>query len=399
MNALQIEGLSKRYRGFSRSPRRLLAALSGGFWGFDRQYLAIDDLSLQLSRGEALGLIGRNGAGKSTLLKLIAGVLAPDRGLLQRPSDLRAILELGVGFNPELSGEENAFYNGILWGESTSAMTAAMDSIFAFAGLEEFRTQPLFSYSSGMAMRLGFALATMRRPSLLLVDEALSVGDAAFQQRCLQRMRQFQEEGSALLIVSHDLGLMSDFCDRIILLDHGRKVYDGAPRAAVEAYMHLLAKHPADSGKDIAAASNYAAFVEELSIRAVNARGGDVLAVGEEALVEISFRARVPMENLTVGFHLSNAYNQKVFGVNSRLLGETLPQLEAGDRLQVEFAWPANLAPGKYTLSASVHRGASHVEGCWFWGESLASFEIERIASPPFVGQAYLPTRFKARKL
>lgn len=394
---LRVSNLNKRYRGFSNNARRLLAGLSGGFFGLDRRRLALDGVSLELRGGQALGLIGRNGAGKSTLLKIIAGVLPADSGVVQGPPRTRAILELGVGFNAELSGEENVYYNGLLWGESPATMRQQLDAIFDFAGLEEFRRQPLLEYSSGMAMRLGFALATAIRPDLLLVDEALAVGDAAFQQKCLARMREYLAQGSALLIVSHDLSLMSDFCDRILLLERGRVMFDGEPGAAVQQYMHLLATDPqaGESGGAVerAAGSPYAQFVKELRVQASSARGGPLLLVGEEAIVEVRFRALVDMQDLTVGFHLENHLGQRIFGANTRLLGQKLPELQAGQGIAVRFRFPANVAPGKYSLAAAIHRGENHSEGCWFWGEGLSAFEVERVSAPRFVGAAYLPTR------
>lgn len=393
---LRVSNLNKRYRGFSNNARRLLAGLSGGYFGLDRRRLALDGVSLELRGGQALGLIGRNGAGKSTLLKIIAGVLPPDSGDLQRPVRTRAILELGVGFNAELSGEENAYYNGLLWGESPATMRRQLDAIFEFAGLEEFRRQPLLEYSSGMAMRLGFALATAVRPDLLLVDEALAVGDAAFQQKCLARMREYLAQGSALLIVSHDLSLMSDFCDRIIVLERGRALFEGEPAAAVEQYMHLLATNPETidqaGAPALSAGPPYDEFVEDLSIRAIDARGGPLLLVGEEAVIEVRFRARVPMVDLTIGFHIENNRGQRIFGTNTRLLARSLPELRAGQGIGVRFLFPANIAPGKYSLATAIHRGENHSEGCYFWGEGLGAFEVERVSAARFVGAAYLPT-------
>ncbi len=210
-------------------------------------------------------------------------------------------------------------------------------------------------------------------------------------------MREYLAQGSALLIVSHDLSLMSDFCDRILLLERGRVMFDGEPGAAVQQYMHLLATDPqaGESGGAVerAAGSPYAQFVKELRVQASNARGGPLLLVGEEAIVEVRFRALVDMQDLTVGFHLENHLGQRIFGANTRLLGQKLPELQAGQGIAVRFRFPANVAPGKYSLAAAIHRGENHSEGCWFWGEGLSAFEVERVSAPRFVGAAYLPTR------
>lgn len=234
MVSILIENLSKDYHGFSRPWKRIIAGLSFGYFGVDSKFTAIRSLGLKIQPGEIVGIIGRNGAGKSTLLKLITGVIQKDKGTLQVNGTVRALLELSVGFNPELSGEENVYFNGLVWGYKPSEIKSLADSIFAFSELEEFRNTPLKNYSSGMAMRLGFSLATAKRPDILIVDEALAVGDASFQQKCLKRIKEFSARGSSILVVSHDLGLVSYFCTRAVLMEKGELLYDGHPKDTIE---------------------------------------------------------------------------------------------------------------------------------------------------------------------
>ena len=245
---LEVAGLGKIYRGFGNFRERLVSALSLGMYAGSQRFPALDDLSFRAGqpdgtgRGEIIGVIGANGAGKSTLLRILSGVSHYDRGTVQVNGTVRSVLELGVGFSPDLTGRENVYYNGRLWGYRPAQLLESMQAIFAFARLDDYIDRPFGTYSTGMQMRLGFALATFERSPVLLIDEALAVGDASFQQRCVQRFEEFRDQGSVILVVSHDLFLMQHVCDRLLLLDRGRLVMDGAPKAVVARYMGLLAE-------------------------------------------------------------------------------------------------------------------------------------------------------------
>jgi homopolymeric O-antigen transport system ATP-binding protein len=201
------------------------------------RFRALDDVSLSVGPGEALGVIGHNGSGKTTLLRLLAGVIEPTTGRIVVNGRVTTLIDLGAGFNPDLSGEENVFLAGALYGFSRAHMRSRLDRIVAFAELERFIQVPVKNYSAGMSARLGFSLATDIDPDILLVDEVLAVGDQSFQDKCLDRMNAFRRDGKTIVLVSHDLDTIREFCDRAVLLEHGRIVREGAPGDVVGAYL------------------------------------------------------------------------------------------------------------------------------------------------------------------
>jgi ABC-type polysaccharide/polyol phosphate transport system ATPase subunit len=236
--AVVVEGVSKRFPLFGRRLQRVGALLG---WSRGLTYkVALDDVSVQVAPGEALGIIGENGSGKSTLLRIIAGISRPDAGTVQVVQPVAAILELGLGFHPEFTGRENALLYGALLGVEDETMRERLENVLAFAELGEFIDQPLRTYSSGMAARLAFAVATNVAPRVLVVDEALAVGDGAFQKKCVDRMVAIRSEGRTVLFCSHSMYLVSMFCDRVLWLHQGRVQALGTPRDVIEAYEGYL---------------------------------------------------------------------------------------------------------------------------------------------------------------
>ncbi|MDF3819289.1 ABC transporter ATP-binding protein [Leptospira sp. 96542] len=394
MEFVTLENVSKFYHGFSKPWRRLLTGVTFGYFGINVKFRALNRLNLKVKSKEILGIIGRNGAGKSTLLKLITGVISKDQGNLIVNGSVRALLELSVGFNSELSGEENVFYNGLVWGYKPNEIKLLMDEIFKFADLESFRSTPLKNYSSGMAMRLGFSLATAKRPDILIVDEALAVGDASFQQKCLKRIAEFKEQGSAILVVSHDLGLISHFCTRVILLEKGEICFDGLPKETIEAYMLLLAD-PESKEKTI----NSDVFdTLEVYFETIGLQTTKHLFVGETYQLVISFSPKIVLESVTIGFHIDDEKGIRIFGTNSNLLGAQPIDLQPNEKLEAKFQFPIRFKEGKYSLGFSIHKGESHLEGSYFWSESHINFEVERGDLPKFVGIVHTPTTVSFQK-
>ncbi len=400
MGRIQVSQLTKEYLGFSSPSKRILAGLTFGYFGIDTRFLALKNITFTANPGEAIGIIGKNGAGKSTLLKLLAGVTKAESGSISVRGSVRALLELSVGFNSELSGEENVYFNGLVWGYNPKQIESLMDEIFSFAGLEDFRKVPLKNYSSGMGMRLGFSLATAIRPDILIVDEALAVGDASFQQKCLKRFDQFLKEGSIVLFVSHDLGLVTHFCKRILVLDKGNLLFDGTPREGIERYMHLLAESEPSLQKE----HDDSQFGPYLSELIVELRKGDLILpnltfVGEEISLKINFKSKLKLENLTVGFHIDDGKGIRIFGTNTKLLGESPLQIGPHVNAYVTFTFPVNFSEGKYSIGVAFHEGESHLEGSYLWKENLYNFEVERVNLPKSVGTAYLPVQVESQIL
>jgi lipopolysaccharide transport system ATP-binding protein len=249
--AVQARGLSKVYPVYAQPHHRLMQALdprSGRRW--HNEFHALRPMDLSIRRGETVGIVGRNGSGKSTLLQLICGTLAPTTGTVEVSGRVAALLELGAGFNPDFTGRENAYLNGSVLGLSRNEMDACFDDIAAFADIGEFMEQPVKSYSSGMYVRLAFAVAINVTPDILIVDEALSVGDEAFQRKCFARIERIRERGATVLFVSHAAGTVVELCDRAVLLDHGEMLAQGTPRGVIARYQKLVYA-PAESAERV----------------------------------------------------------------------------------------------------------------------------------------------------
>ena len=238
-SAVSVEGVSKRFRMYRERNQSLKAALMRGKRASFEEFWALRDVSFEIPEGSTFGLIGENGSGKSTLLKCIAKILQPDEGTVTARGRLAALLELGSGFHPELSGRENVYLNGSILGLRRKELEAKFDEIVDFAGIGEFIDQPVKNYSSGMYVRLGFAIAINIDPEILLVDEILAVGDTSFQQKCFERIENFQESGKTILLVSHAMGQIEKHCDHAILLEQGAVMAEGSPSEVIEVYKSL----------------------------------------------------------------------------------------------------------------------------------------------------------------
>lgn len=242
--AIRTRGLGKAYSIYARPHHRLLQGLIGTRRKLYREFWALRDIDFEVPRGETLGIVGRNGSGKSTLLQILCGTLAPSCGEVTVNGRVAALLELGAGFNPEFTGRENAYLNGAVLGLSREEIDARYDAITAFADIGPFIEQPVKSYSSGMYVRLAFAVAINVDPDILIVDEALSVGDEAFQRKCFARLQQIRDNGATVLLVSHSAGLVTEMCNRALLLDRGEQLLLGTPKHVVSRYHRLVYAPP-----------------------------------------------------------------------------------------------------------------------------------------------------------
>ena len=237
--AIEVLGVSKRFRMYKEKPSSLKQRLLAGRVRAD-DFWALKDVSLSVTEGESLALIGHNGSGKSTLLKVIAGILRPSAGIVRERGRIAGLLELGAGFHPELTGRENVFLSGTLLGMRRREIAAKLDAIVEFAGIDSFLDTPVKWYSSGMYVRLGFAVAAHLDAEILLVDEVLAVGDEAFQARCLARVEELRRRGATIILISHDLAAVEQVCERVLLIERGRVALEGEPREVVRGYRERL---------------------------------------------------------------------------------------------------------------------------------------------------------------
>lgn len=361
---------------FPRSSAPHLALTARAARGY-RDFHALDDVSFEIRRGEATGIIGRNGSGKSTLLQLIAGTLAVTSGSLQVNGRVSALLELGSGFNPEFTGRENVFLNGSIYGLSRAEMARRFDEIAAFADIGDFIEQPVKTYSSGMMMRLAFAVAVSVQPDILIVDEALSVGDVFFTQKCFQRIREIVHRGATLIFVSHDTGSVQNLCDRGLLLSQGKLVHDGAPEDCVSRYFNLHQPTTASAAGPVAA-GRHAPVVTELRaavlaaniLPAAKSRHGDrkleLIAAAvldghgaatwdfellHRATIRVLFKAHAPIGLPSVGLQLHDRMGNLLFAAGNSQLRFPLPPLAAGEEIMLDFRVTLTAQAGLYTLS------------------------------------------------
>jgi lipopolysaccharide transport system ATP-binding protein len=382
---LQVENLTKIFYGYSKPIKRIGTVFSFGMYRGDIRFKALDKVNFSVSDGEVLGVIGRNGAGKSTLLKILAGLTKIDTGKVIKKGKLRALIELGVGFNPELTAEENLFYNGLLLGYTKKQILSKLEEIFTFTSLENFRNSPLKTFSSGMQVRLGFALAILDRPDILLIDEALSVGDASFQQKSIQKIQEFIEQGTKVIFVSHDLHLVSYICNRVLVLEKGKVVIDSKPKLAIERYMQILGSLEFESSKLSNHLMEYVVYTENTyGVRKQH------FFIDEIMVLRIQFQLKEWISNLTVGFHIEDRRGIRVFGTNSYLLQREI-KYKPNLNFECKFEFPIRFQEGSYSLSISIHKGENHMEGCLLWKENVLEFEVEKGEIAKFEGLVYLP--------
>jgi ABC-type polysaccharide/polyol phosphate transport system ATPase subunit len=365
--AVTVEHLSKKFRIFRERNQTLKAALLRGRRARYEEFWALRDVSFEVQPGEFFGIIGGNGSGKSTLLKCLTRILVPDEGRCEVNGQVAAMLELGSGFHPELSGRENVFLNASILGIRKKDISKRFDDIVQFAGVERFIDTPVKNYSSGMYVRLAFAVAINLDPEILIVDEVLAVGDQEFQVRCQEKFGEMRHAGKTLVIVTHDLGSVRQMCDRLAWLDHGHLVEVGTPGEVVTGYSSLALEH-VQAERSEAVASDGAQAQEsteagalrsaEISVQKVtllNNLGQQMtsLHTGETLTVRIEFNASAPIPRPVFGVHLSQVTGAIVVATNTREAG-VVPDRIFGHGI-AEVTIPAvPLLPGIYDVGVSV---------------------------------------------
>ncbi|TQV63987.1 MAG: ABC transporter ATP-binding protein [Halothiobacillaceae bacterium] len=395
MPVLEVQSIGKAYRDYGGEWRRVLS-----WFGLPlaprEEHWTLQNISFSIQPGESVGIVGQNGAGKSTLLKLITGTLRPSTGQVTVRGRIAAILELGMGFHPDLTGRQNAYHAAGLMGHSQEQINAVIDDIEAFAEIGEYFDQPVRTYSSGMQMRVAFSVASAIRPDILIIDEALSVGDAYFQHKCFQRIREFKDQDTTLLFVSHDPAAVRTLCNRAILLDHGHLIRLGSPDDVLDYYNALIAHteemREIEQAGGITRSGSGAARIVSASISGKDGPRAMFIS-GEPATIETVLELKQPLEDLTLGILIRDRLGNEVFGTNSFNLGTPLHTLTgaAGER-RVAFEIPElNLGPGSYSLTLALHASFDHTAGNYDWWDGALAFEVVCPVDRPFIGVAALP--------
>lgn len=315
--------------------------------GKPKTFTALNDVTFTVSKGETLGLIGFNGAGKSTLLSIIAGTMSPTSGTVRTQGVVSSLLELGAGFHPDLTGRENVYLYGSIMNIPKAVMKKRFDDIVDFSGLHQFIDQPVRFYSSGMYVRLGFAVAVQVNPDILLIDEVLAVGDADFQKRCIEKMDEFRKQGKTLLIISHDLNTIRSISDRIVFLDHGVVKGIGAPDDLVTEYKTAVIR--SRQGME-----SHEWGTGEAKITSVAFADGTIPDPAGKVHVVIDYNAGKRIETPTFGFSIADPDNRTIFGSNTELEGFDIPFIEGRGRVYLEVDL-SGLQRGSYMMSFSLH--------------------------------------------
>lgn len=410
--AIEASGLGKCYQVYGRPSHRLLQGLLGQSRKLYREFWALRGVDLRVRRGETLGIIGRNGSGKSTLLQLIAGTLAPTAGSVQVHGRVAALLELGSGFNPEFTGRENVFLNAALLGLTRAQVAERLDAIFAFADIGDFVDQPVRNYSSGMVMRLAFAVMAHVDADVLIIDEALAVGDAFFTQKCMRFLRDFRTRGT-LLFVSHDDSAVTGLCDTAVWLDAGNVQAAGPAKEVVHAYLEsVIAARQENGVREIRSTGGRAqheyrdarrewinssnlrndiqvvpfdpgapgfgemrARIKDATLRDEQGRPLSWIVGGEVAVLEVEVSVEDALERPIVGFYLKDRLGQQLFGDNTWLstLGHPC-SVSPGQQLRARFTFPMpRLRAGDYFITIGVADGTREEHAVQHWiHEALA---------------------------
>jgi lipopolysaccharide transport system ATP-binding protein len=359
-----VQNVSKLYRLYDRPSDRLLELVPFRRRRYHSEFWALRNVTVHVGAGEILGIVGPNGSGKSTLLQIASGIVQPTRGRVSVEGRIAALLELGAGFNPEFTGRENVFLNGEIMGLSRRETERAFPQIESFAEIAEFIDRPVKEYSSGMYVRLAFATAIHAEPEILIVDEALAVGDAIFANRCLQKLEQLKDRKVTILFVSHDLGLVKRLCHRVVLMMKGEVVCEGSPGDVVNRYVGMVHDCCAAAGDRSELTGNYRhgdRTSRITCIRLLDSRGAEMHTVqaGEPATVEITAEFDSASARPMVGILIRNRLGIEVFGTNTRIEGIELGEFKAGDSLKIGFTFPCHLTRQEYTLTVATQ----HADG------------------------------------
>lgn len=382
-NVISVKDLSKVYRLYDKPIDRLKESLNIFHKSYHKEYYALNNLSFDIKRGETVGIIGINGAGKSTLLKIITGVLTPTGGNIEVKGKISALLELGAGFNMEYTGIENIYLNGTMMGFSKEEVDKKLDDILDFADIGDFVNQPVKTYSSGMFVRLAFAVAINVEPDILVIDEALSVGDVFFQQKCYKKIKELAGK-STVLIVSHDLNAMTKFCERIIVMSAGQKVFDGEPNEAIVKYFKLKQGALRNDKKSIELNNSdfemYKApdensysgkmdvIIEKYFYSIDNEPFSEVCQKDDEFKISLVINSKIDIESPIIGFQIRDKYGNEVFGQTSLTSPVEQGVIKQGRNIiNFAFDWP-EIREGDYFITIGIGNGTevlNQVEECW----------------------------------
>lgn len=362
-NAIEVNNVTKVYRLYSRPSDRLIDTFHLMPWRHYPENKALKNVSFSVGKGETVGIIGTNGSGKSTILKIITGVLTPTEGEAKVEGRISALLELGAGFNAEYTGIENVYLNGTMMGLTKAEIDAKLQEILDFADIGEYVNAPVKTYSSGMFVRLAFAVAINIEPEILIVDEALSVGDVFFQAKCYRKFEEFKKQGKTILFVSHDLSSIAKYCDRVILLNKGDKLGEGSPKEMIDLYKQVLVGQFSDNNPAVIKDGMNAETLEYGSKKAMitdcriyDHTGKNSNAIIKGTTFEIRMKAKIfeDLEAPIFAMTLKNVQGTEITGTNTMIEKKITEPIKGGTSLEIVFRQEMNLQGGEYLLALGL---------------------------------------------
>lgn len=409
---IEIINLSKKFKTYRKPSDRLKEWFRAGKKIYHEENWVLKNINLHIHPGESFGIIGMNGAGKSTLLKIITSTMVPTSGQVKISGRVAALLELGTGFHPDLTGRENVLINGKLLGLSEKEISDRVDDIAAFSELGEYFDRPIRTYSSGMYVRLAFSLASSVDPEILIIDEALSVGDAYFQQKCLNRILDFRKKGVTILFVSHDPGAVKLLCNRVALLSKGEIEGVGTPIEMLEMYNALLARKEGAGqeyivkrgerdafGRYLLSSGNQKVNITKVFLSDANGNKLEAVESGTICNIVVSARFNEHLENPTVGILIRDRMGYDIFGTNSFDLMTKTGYFTKGDSYSFIFRCKMNLGPGDYTVTAAFHSEKTHINECYEWIDRILTFKVLPRSDYFFLGVSCLEPQLSFEKL
>lgn len=405
MSLVKVTNLGKAFFSYSSEWHRF-----AHWFGFKTRNTqakwVLKDINFSVGAGEAVGIIGQNGAGKSTLLKMITQTLTPSQGDIQINGRIAAILELGMGFNPDLSGRQNVMHSAGLMGFSVAEIHQVMVEIEDFAEIGPYFDEPTRMYSSGMQMRVAFAVATAFRPDVLIIDEALSVGDTYFQHKSFKRIKEFQELGTTLLIVSHDKNAIQRLCHRAILIDQGSVVKDGPPEEIFDLYNAIITQKEdqrieqsvTKEGKLKTSSGNGKAVIKSVKLFHQNDKETDTVAVNEPIRVLVDTQILDDIPSLVMGYAIKDRLGETCYGTNTWYTEQTIISPKVNEKYQFSIHIPANFGVGSYSISIALHGQENHLTENYDWQDLSFVFNVVNTDKISFQGNNWLDQNITIEK-
>jgi lipopolysaccharide transport system ATP-binding protein len=384
---ITVNSVKKTFKLYSSPAHRLKEIIFRG--KHHKTFQALNGVSFHVAAGETLGVLGSNGAGKSTLLKIITGILLPDQGTVTVNGRVTGLLELGTGFNPDLTGRQNISMNGLLLGMDSAEIQAKEQRIINFAEIGIFIDEPLSTYSSGMSMRLAFAIAINADPNCFIIDEALSVGDAGFQQKCMRRIKEFKQQGGAIIFVSHDMNAVKQLCDSAILLNKGEVMAQGAPDEIVNQYNRLLSTQNNHQITDLInedGSQSYGSLEAKIKKISINGSAHKAIVIsGEKITITVEIDAYKSLSKLRTGIIIRDKFGQDIYGTNTYAHDHKF-SIKSEKTYHISYQLDINIGAGKYTVGAAIQSIPTEAPHRINWTDSLMEFEVLATTEQAFIG-------------